>query len=275
MPLPSSYAEMTNYEGRPVQLFDFNRGTIHWRYARADQDITFNGNLYVALPGIAETGVQQNAGASDNDLAITVPSDSDIAQLYVTSTPSDRMYVTIWVFDVDSGDRGRLYWKGSVAGRSAGDNGSAKLNCQDLAVGFNRSGLRLSWERSCPHTLYDEQCRVDRTLYAVQGVLLATGVVLQAAALDAFTDGWFAGGYCEWEIADGIYQRRGIESHTGSQVTVIGATGGLLVGDTVTFYPGCAHTKPVCNSKFGNHLNFGGFEYMRGTSPFDGTPMFN
>ena len=71
MPLTSGYAEMTNYEGRPVQLFDFNRGTIHWRYARADQDIMFRGELYEALPGIKDGGVQQNAAAGDNDVAIT------------------------------------------------------------------------------------------------------------------------------------------------------------------------------------------------------------
>lgn len=278
MALSTRQAEMTSYDGRPVQLFDFNRGTIHWRYARADQDIMFQGFLYAALPGISESGVQQNTEAADNDMAITVPNDSDISQLYVANTPTDRMYVTIWVYDVDAAadDRGRLYWKGSVAGKAAGDNGSAKLNCQDLAVGFSRSGLRLAWEKGCPHTLYDTECKVDRTTVAVTGsVLSASGNNLQAAILDSYVDGWFAGGFCEWEIATGVFQRKGIESHVGASVTLIGGSGGLAVSDTVVFYPGCAHTIAVCSSKFGNHLNFGGVQYMRGTSPFDGSPVFN
>lgn len=277
MPLSSSYAEMTNYEGRPVQLFDFNRGTIHWRYARADQDIMFQGILYTALPGLSESGVQQNTEATDNDMTITVPNDSDIAQLYVANTPTDRMYVTIWVYDLEAGtdEGGRLYWKGSVAGKTAGDNGSAKLNCQDLAVGFQRSGLRLAWEKGCPHTLYDTECRVDRTSVAVTGTVVSTsGNSLQAAILGSFVDGWFAGGFCEWEIAAGIFQRKGLESHVGSTVTLIGGSGGLTVGDPIVFYPGCAHTIAVCDSKFGNHLNFGGVQYMKGSSPFDGSPVF-
>jgi uncharacterized phage protein (TIGR02218 family) len=277
MPLTSSYAEMTNYEGRPVQLFDFNRGTIHWRYARADQDIMFRGQLYVALSGISDSGAKQNPEAGDNDMSITVPADSDIAQLYVSNTPSDRMYVTIWVYDLEAGptDVGRMYWKGSVAGKAGGDNGSALLNCQDLAVGFMRNGLRLAWEKCCPNTLYDHECKVDNTLYAVAGALVsATGNTLTATILDSFEDGWFAGGYCEWEIATGIFQRRGIESHTGASVVVIGGVSTLAATDAVTFYPGCAHTIAVCNTKFNNHPNFGGVEYMRGSSPFDGSPVF-
>ena len=117
---------------------------------------------------------------------------------------------------------------------------------------------------------------VDRTTFAVSGTLLSiSGSALQAAILGSFTDGWFAGGYCEWEIATGVFQRRGIESHIGSSVSVIGGLGGLAPGSAVTFYPGCAHTSETCHSKFNNHLNYGGTPYMRGTSPFDGTPIFN
>jgi len=267
--------EMTNYEGRPVQLFDFNRGTLHWRYARADQDVTFQGNVYTAVSGLMETGVQQKVDPAENDLAITVPADSDIAQLYVSDTPSDRMYVTIWVYDLED-QSGRMYWKGSVGGKSQGDSGAAKLNCQDLSMGFTRRGLRLAWERQCPHTLYDNQCKVDPLVYEVEGALIqAQGDTLVAAILDNFVDGYFAGGFCMWRIAEGIYQRRGIENHAGNAVTVIGGVSTLQAGDTVFFYPGCMHTISICASKFNNFLNFGGVPNLKGDSPFSGNPVFN
>lgn len=268
--------EMTNYGGRPVQLFDFNRGTLHWRYARADQDITFQGNVYKAIGGLMETGVRQNVDPAENDLSITVPADSDIAQLYVSNTPSDRMYVTIWVYDLDVEDSGRMYWKGSVGGKSQADSNSAKLNCQDLAVGFSRRGLRLAWERGCPHTLYDDECRVVPESYEVRATLtLARGDALGAAILGNFVDGYFAGGFCMWAIAEGIYQRRGIESHTGNSVTVIGGVSTLQEGDVVLFYPGCGHSINICDSKFNNKLNFGGVPNLKGDSPFSGNPVFN
>jgi uncharacterized phage protein (TIGR02218 family) len=269
--------EMSSYEGRPVQLFDFNRGNIHWRYARADQDVLFQREVYKAL-NIGESGVRQMVEASENDLSITVPNESEIAQLYVSNTPSDRMYVTIWVYDLDSDstDQGRMYWKGSVAGKGSGDNGSAKLNCQDLSVGFSRAGLRLAWERQCPHTLYDQECKVNPEAFKVVGSLLfARGNTLQADILGNFADGWFSGGFCSWEIAPGIFQRRGIEAHNGTSVTVIGGVSTLAPGTVMNFYPGCAHDIATCDTKFNNKLNHGGVVYLKGTSPFDGNPVFN
>lgn len=270
--------EMSNYDGRPVQLFDFNRGTLHWRYARADQDIVFQGDTYMAIGGLMETGVRQNVDAGENDLTITVPADSDIAQLYVSNTPSDRMYITIWVFDLDdeANPRGRMYWKGSVGGKAQGDNNSSKLNCQDLAVGFSRSGLRLAWERGCPHTLYDNECRVAPESFEVLGTLTqAKGDNMSASILGNFVDGYFAGGFVKWAIAEGIYQRRGIEAHTGNNISVIGGVSTLQEGDVVLFYPGCGHSISICDSKFGNKLNFGGVPNLKGDSPFSGNPVFN
>lgn len=275
--MSTGYQEMSNYGGRPVQLFDFNRGSLHWRYARADQDITFprDGQVYKALPGLADNGVQQLTTSEENDVSISVPSDSEIAQLYVSNTPTDRMYVTIWVYDLDEADDGRMYWKGTVAGKAVGDAGESRLNCQDLAVGFARKGLRLAWERDCPHTLYDSECRVDPALYEVVGtVVKAQGTRIQSAILQNFADNYFAGGFCMWEIAPGIYQRRGIESHGGSTVIIIGGVQSLVAGMTVKFYPGCGHTIQVCDSKFNNHLNFGGAPNLKGESPFSGNPVF-
>lgn len=275
----SNNLEMTNHDARPVQLFDFNRGEQHWRYARADQDIVFREEIYKALPGVQESGVVQKSSAEENDLSITVPADSEIAQLYVSDTPSDRMFITIWVTDLgipDSLDAGRMYWKGSVGGKGLGDNGSAKMNCQDLAVGFTRKGLRLSWERQCPNTLYDQECTVDPVQYRVTGaIVFAKGDAISCPILGNFVDGYFAGGYCEWEIAPGIFQRRGIEVHTGGVVTVIGGVSTLKKDDVVLFYPGCAHSIIVCDSKFNNKLNFGGVPNLKGDSPFSGNSVFN
>lgn len=271
--------EQTNHDARPVQLFDFNRGSQHWRYARADQNIMFRGEEYVALSGVQESGVAQKASAEENDLSITVPADCEISQLYVSDTPSDRMFITIWIRDLnepDSVSAGRMYWKGSVGGKGMGDNGGAKMNCQDLAVGFTRKGLRLSWERQCPNTLYDQECTVDPLQYQVTGSLLfAKGDNIGCAILGNFVDGYFSGGYCEWEIAPGIFQRRGIESHLNSGVTVIGGVSTLKEGDVVLFYPGCAHSIIVCDTKFHNKLNYGGVPNLKGDSPFSGNSVFN
>jgi hypothetical protein len=72
----------------------------------------------------------------------------------------------------------------------------------------------------------------------------------------------------------GIVERRGIKSHVGDTVILLGSTFGLLPGQSLNFFPGCRRTRQVCNDKFNNILNFGGFPDTPGKSPFSGDPVF-
>ena len=48
----------------------------------------------------------------------------------------------------------------------------------------------------------------------------------------------------------------------------------LTVGDTVKAFAGCNHTTEVCDGKFANLLNYGGFPFIPQKNPMDGTIIF-
>lgn len=56
-------------------------------------------------------------------------------------------------------------------------------------------------------------------------------------------------------------------------INAFGDTSEIHPGMLITVYPGCQRTTTACET-FNNRDNYGGFEWMPGKSPFDGTPFF-
>ncbi len=73
--------------------------------------------------------------------------------------------------------------------------------------------------------------------------------------------------------ADGTLEQRFLEDQSGEVLTIFGLVTGLAVGDTIGLYPGCAHIPDICDEKFDNLANYGGFDKMPGKTPF-GTSIF-
>ncbi len=123
--------------------------------------------------------------------------------------------------------------------------------------------------------MYDTDCTVDPTAFRVEATLLTiTGATVESATFDGYDDGYFDGGYVEWDIGGGEQERRGIETHVGSVLTLLGGTDGIATGLAVRTYPGCDGTDTTCNDKFDNIENSGGHPHLQGSSPFDGNPVF-
>jgi len=42
----------------------------------------------------------------------------------------------------------------------------------------------------------------------------------------------------------------------------------------VSAFPGCDKSIGICQAKFNNHQNYGGFPHTPTKNPFDGTPIY-
>ncbi|MDF6000255.1 hypothetical protein P4050_18880 [Pseudomonas aeruginosa] len=47
-----------------------------------------------------------------------------------------------------------------------------------------------------------------------------------------YADGWFTGGYVEWQVDGDNYDRRYIERHAGADLHILGGTEGVPAGAT-------------------------------------------
>lgn len=271
-------AERSNYDGQPIALYEFSIGTHVWRYTSDEEKFTLPGSpdpLVFDPLAISDSGIVQSGDGQKNDVSITLPSNAPIAQLFTTTPPSEEIWVKI-----RRGHHGEtiapVIWVGTLSSSKQTGLRTTTLTNQMLTATFNRNGLRLGWGRGCPHALYDRNCRVNKTLWAVAMTVLSfDGNSIVSPSLALFENNYFSGGFFEFIMPPGIVERRAIERHAGENwFTILGTTEGISVGMSIMVYPGCNRTMNVCQNRFANIANYGGFPHLPAKSPFNGDPIF-
>lgn len=272
--------EISTQDGRPVALYLLEWGATVWAYTSADRNITRNEIIggeeteveYQAI-AVSDSGMVQG-GSSQNDFTLDCPSNIEIVDLFRGTPPSETIWLTVRRQQYGDTDA-PIYWNGTVTNVKNIGSGSAQVIGKPLTASFKRTGLRLCWTRECPHFLYDHSCRVDPNAFKTEAEIIdITGSTINVDNVGGHGDGYFRGGYAEWERnEDGTIERRMIESQTGTLITMFGLTDGMTLGDTVSLFPGCDRTPTTCKNKFNNLPNYGGFDFMPGQTPF-GTLIF-
>lgn len=266
---------MSNYGTSVARLYEFSLGTRVWRYAGYDEDVEVGGRLFKSVRGgILDSGISYTESAEQDNLEITASRDVEVGRLFEGTPPGEDIWITI--FEYTQGDTTtRTLWIGYVSSVSILDGGQYKITGFTLSASMQRTGLRLSWSRGCHHVLYGPRCRVNPEPFRVVGVVDSiAGITLTVPDASSRPDGWFSGGFMEWERLPGVIDRRPIELHSGSTITLMALTDGITVGAQVNLYPGCDRTIGTCSWKFNNHLNYGGDPNMAGDSPFDGNRVW-
>ncbi|MBE9577842.1 phage BR0599 family protein [Moraxella sp. K1664] len=273
--------ETSLQNAQPIRLYQFSRGAWRWGYTSADRDVRFqNMNFVSLLGGIKDDGIRQTQDSGGDLLTLTVPSSCDLAQMYRHFAPAQTVNLTIFDLhypELASTEQGAYLavWKGFVVGvKFVGDH-TAQVQCQNLSVSLERTGLRKTWSKLCCHQLYGKGCNLDRQAFMSEMTVVAVDSSFVDVVLpsDKSSDDYFTGGYVQWSSEYGIEQR-GIERQLGNRLQLFGGVQGLTVGQNIKVFAGCNRTFTACQSKFNNTDNYGGSPHMPHKSPFDGTPIF-
>ncbi len=259
-------------QGRPVEIYTFTRGPIAWRYTSSESDQVVDFQTY-RRAAIRRTGIEQGSEMNRSGLKLTVPRDLEVAQLYQLTPPSDTIALTLRQYHVGDGELA-VVWSGRII--AVGFSGSqADISLEPVSTSMRRNGLRRRYQAQCPHALYGTACGVLAAAHRlVAAVSAVSGLNVTAAALSGQPDGYWEGGYLEWEIVTGVFERRFIFGHTGSTVEVDTVPLGLTPGTAVNFYPGCDRSLATCNGKFSNAPNFGGQPFRPKKNPYGSDPIF-
>ncbi|WNY75978.1 phage BR0599 family protein [Pasteurella multocida] len=258
-------------EGQPVNLYEFVRGDNEkvYRFCDADIDLTINGQLWQAV-------TISDAGKTDGEnTTITVASNNPIAKLFRGVPPSQaigvKIYRTHWL-----DNEIRVVWIGTVIEVKRPNIEKAEIISASLSATMNATGLRLTWGRNCPYSLYDHDCKVKRQNFAVHDLTIEAidGANITLNLPQSIPSQWFRAGFVEWIDIDGVKESRAVTVHQYNQLSLMGGTKGLNVGMKVTVYPGCDGRIITCATKFNNVLNFGGIPHMPNKSPYDGSRVF-
>ena len=265
-------SEASVQSGRPVELYEFLDGTTTYRYTSADGDVVYGGDTYAAVP-IARGAVEATSETARLALEITCARSVGVLALFALLPPDDIVAVTVRRLHAGDGEAITL-WMGRVLNVTL-NNVSAEIHCESVYTSLKRVGLRRLYQKGCPHVVYGPGCGLDRNAFkSTKTVSTVSGTSITLAAMGAFVDGYFAGGYLEWESSGGYFERRAIRSQVGGVVTIGFPLPGLAAAASVNLYPGCDHSLATCTGKFANRLNYGGMPYFPSKNPFDGTIIY-
>lgn len=263
--------ETSEYDSFPIELYTFNRNTIGWRYTSADEDKVVNLVPYTAIP-IKRSGLEQNQDTSRSPITITMDKNTPFLMQFRGSPPTDIVMLTIQRYHEGDGEL-TTPWVGRVVNVKFLER-EAEIRCEPVYTSIKRPVLRRRYQTTCPHVLYGQQCRLLSSGFVVQTNLSAvSGVLITASAFGTKPDGYFAGGYMDWETG-GVLERRFILSHTGATLTLNLPYKGIPSNATVRAYPGCDHALSTCHNKFNNVDNYGGQPFYPSKNPFTGSPIF-
>jgi uncharacterized phage protein (TIGR02218 family) len=259
-------------QGAPVEIYTFTRGSIVWRHTSADTDQEVEFQTYKRAV-IRRGGIEQGSEMNRSGLKLTVPRDFPIAELYQVAPPSDAITLTLRQYHAGDGEL-VVVWSGRIIAVTFSDS-QAEINLEPIGTSLRRTGLRRLYQRQCPHVLYGSACGLAAVSYRLTAEVSAVSALnITAAALAGQPDGYWEGGFLEWEVAAGVYERRFIFGHTGDTVEVDTVPLGLTPGTEVNFYPGCDHSLATCAGKFSNEANYGGMPYIPLKNPYGSDPVY-
>ena len=264
--------ETSTQGGRPVELYEFLSGATYYRYTSADGDVSYGGNTYTAVP-IARGAVEATSETARLALDITCARDLPVLGLFALMPPDQIVAVTLRRLHAGDGEAITL-WMGRVLNVTL-NNAAAEVHCESVYTSLKRTGLRRLYQKGCPHVVYGPGCGLDRDDFkVVRTVSTVSGTTVTVSTLSGYADGYFAGGYLEWESATGIFERRAIRAQTGAALTISFPLPGLAASASVNLYPGCDHSLATCDGKFDNRLNYGGQPYYPDKNPFNGVAIY-
>ena len=250
-----STLERSAFSGRPLQLYQFLRSSggtdFYWRYNSADRDLTYLSSLYEAV-SISDDGMRFSGEAAASEFKITLPATTQFCDDFRAGgvPPSDSIWASVFRchaddisgLDTDSPtvDLAALVWSGTVDGITQSTNTAVDITCSTLAASFKRNGLRYTWQKNCPHMLYEEHtCKVDKTLFRCDGTVdTVNGSVITSTEFGLFEDNWFLGGYIEYMLPSGFIETRLITRHLGESIRVLAPVSGMAIGAPIVAYAG-------------------------------------
>ncbi len=266
------------------------RATKHcycWLVARADgenmgftdhdRDLTFDSATFKALTGMDASAISSSRNLSVDDMdAIGRLSDDSIKDTDIAAGVYDGALVTIYKVDWSNTANRVILLRGPLGKISRGQI-AYKAQMKSLAAYANQR-LGRTYVPKCRWTLGEGICGLGVNLES--GSYKDTGLVVssvtnkrvfrcQSAGALARASDFYQNGRIVWSSGDNNTYEMWVRYNKITDTTAYfelfeGMPATIQVGDTFTAYAGCQKTVEICNDKFSNVTNFGGFPRMPG-----------
>lgn len=257
-------------DGQPYFLYQFATGALTpVRLTSEPVELTRATFAWTPSP-IRHSVVEQTGHIEKQELQLEFPL-SDAFALTLLSPATAITTLTIYRgHHTDLSNELRTVWKGRVVGATSGKQ-TIQVTGETIFTSLRRTGCNARVQRTCRHALYLPGCNLDKDDFAVSATATAVnGLTVSVTEAASEANGWYAAGMIQWNGRFGF-----IDRHIGTGLILVSEVVGLEeeIADNgptaVTIYRGCNRSTTICNSKFDNIVNHGGFPFRPPNNPFN------
>lgn len=263
---------------RPFHLYLFQRGEVQYQFAStATRTKVIPGASSSTWEGLAisHDRIVDSDQAARSELKVTAPLSSEIAEASIGIIGLKPMSLTIYRGDANTEEVVAIF-KGRVLSASPDEEGLCVFTCMTEMAALQRKGLAAVIQRPCRHVHYGRGCGLVLSEWQVElpvASISPSGKSLVITGANAQPNGYYRLGLLEWSS-----QFEMMLTHSGNTVTLVNPIPGLveavgLGAVNVKIAPGCPLSRDVCNNRFSNIENFGGFPFIS-DNVFDGRQLF-
>lgn len=254
-----SYAsrEASIQDGQPYFLYTFVKGATTYRYTSSAEEVTYASNVFTPAT-ISHAEVLQTQSIERLSLPIDVPRTHPLAAVAFDLNDNHPLSLTIQRTHGDPDVEGVVAaFKGRMVSGAMREQ-IVSLNFETLHSTLRRNGLRARFQKTCRHVLYGPGCGVNiEDHFSTKVVASVTGNVVNLGTLSSSElPTYYLGGVIEYNNL--LVSITGQDTHN---LTLKYIPDGFGVSSVVRIAPGCPLNLSTCDSRFGNHLNFGGFPF--------------
>jgi len=265
--------ETSTEDANVVELYTFSFGGQNERFTSFNREIVFDGFTWTPTQ-ITHSALQASVEDAINELKITVPQDNIIAAQYIANVPGrvGSVQVERGHFN-DPAEERVLVFDGFISQVTFDGEIEAIMSCKPATNVFKRSGPRFTYQGICNHVLYDARCKILRSGDPA-GEFRFTGSVIGVSGNDITVSGVAANG-ADWAVggfvvapAGGDDDARLVLAQSGDVLSLLLPFSIPVISTDVDVFAGCDHSLAICESKFANVINYGGFPYVPRKNPF-------
>jgi uncharacterized phage protein (TIGR02218 family) len=249
---------------RPVELYKITVGSTLYRYTSAEDSVTDGADVYVPI-AISRSKLANGGpkSSSSNGITIELPGSDVVAQKYIVGIPGELATIEVIRFQREDSSTVTIF-DGSITSATFIEGGrTCKMDVVPTTGAISRKVPRFRYSGLCNHVLYDARCQVDDTSpsfrLSAAPVSAESGRTITVTGASANGNGFYTGGFVENSSGS---DKRLILDQTGEVLTLMLAFTESVLATNVIVFAGCDHTIQVCDSKFSNVVNFGGFAFV-------------
>jgi uncharacterized phage protein (TIGR02218 family) len=236
-----------------------------------DQDIAFDGHVYLARTGYSRTAIANDSSMGVDNLDVDGVFDAEaITESDMRAGLFDhaevRVFLVNWADLTMGALKMRRGWFGEVL---LTEVAKFRTELRGMVQALQQR-IGEIYSPECRADLGDTRCKVDLAAFTRTGtVTSATDRAVFFATLDgaATADGWFNGGTLTFTSGENAGRTIEVKSWTASsgRFELFLAVGySIATGDSFSVYPGCDKRLDTCVSRFNNVINFRGEPYVPG-----------